>query len=80
MNESLDHPFAEVVAQVEHLRRTRPGVLCYQKFTCAGCGNRLGIEEPYRFYTQGTCDECDAITNIEKQGCNYILVMTVEAP
>lgn len=70
-----DYPFDEVVAAVTRLRRDRPEAECYQKFTCAGCGNRLTIDEPYRFYTQGTCDKCDAVTDIEKQGCNYLIVM-----
>lgn len=76
-NKDLDHPFDEVVAQVESLRRTRPGIKCYQKFTCAGCGNRLTIDEPFRFYTQGTCDNCPAVTDIRAQGCNYLIVMEV---
>lgn len=77
LDEPLDYPFDEIVAHVEELRRTRPGIRCYQKYTCAGCGARLGIGEPFKFYTQGACDKCDAVTNIRQQGCNFLIVMEV---
>lgn len=69
-----DHPFDEVIAEVE--RQIAMGRICYQKFTCAGCGARLTIEEPNKFHTLGTCDKCPAVTDIKKQGCNYMLVAT----
>lgn len=72
MTDGLDHPFYEVVEQVEKL--AADGALCYQKFTCSGCGQRLTIDVPNRFHTQGTCDRCPAVTDIEKQGCNYLVI------
>lgn len=67
----VDFPWDEVVVKAVELARR--GVHVYQKYTCAGCGNRLTIETPNRFYETGTCDQCPAVTDIKKQGCNYML-------
>ena len=74
MDERLDHPFYEVVANVERLAAR--GDLCFQKFTCAGCGNRLTMGVPNRIYTTGSCDRCGHVTDIEAQGCNFLLLMS----
>jgi len=71
--ELLDHPFYEVTAQAE--AQAAKGHLTYQKFTCVGCGNRLTMDTPNKFYKQGTCDQCTATTDIEAQGCNFLLIM-----
>jgi hypothetical protein len=68
-----DYPFDEVAAAAEKLANA--GHKIHQKFTCAGCGQRLTIEEPNVFYTEGTCDQCPAVTNIREQGCNYLIYM-----
>lgn len=73
-DEQLDFPFDEVVKKVQELK-ARGGFVAFQKFTCAGCGNRLTIDEPFKFYTEGTCDNCPAVTDIVQQGCNYMLVV-----
>lgn len=31
------------------------------------------MEEPNILYKAGTCDKCGHVTDIEKQGCNYML-------
>lgn len=68
-----DHPWQEILASMaEHARQ---GHDTYQKYTCSGCGARLGMEEPNFIYTHGSCNECPAITDIEKQGCNFMLMM-----
>jgi hypothetical protein len=72
MKKTLDHPFNRVVMDAGKL--IAEGATVYQKYTCAGCGARLGMEEPNVFHTRGTCDQCDAITDIRKNGCNYMAV------
>lgn len=67
-----DFPFNDVVAKATELSKF--GFLVFQKFTCAGCGQRLTIETPNTFHTTGSCDKCPALTDIEKQGCNYMLM------
>ena len=66
-----DFPFDDVVKRASEL--IKQGASVHQKFTCSGCGQRLTIEEPNIFHTEGTCDKCPAITDIRKQGCNYMV-------
>lgn len=68
-----DHPF-QVIAEAVKLHASK-GRLCFQKFTCSKCGQRLTIQEPNVLYKTASCDQCKAITNIEEQGCNYLLEM-----
>jgi len=68
----INHPFDEVAKTAEE--KVKSGAIVYQKFTCAGCGQRLTIDEPNTFHRTGTCDQCDAVTDIEKDGCNYLAV------
>jgi len=70
-----DYPFDKVAKKAVKLLKQHPNLLIHQKYTCAGCGARLGIDEPNVFYETGTCDKCDAVTNIRKQGCNYMIHM-----
>ena len=51
------------------------GATVYQKFTCTECDNRLTIEEANTFYTAATCDRCGKVTDIRKNGCNYMLIL-----
>jgi hypothetical protein len=66
-----DIPFDEACRQAEGLIARGHDV--YQKFTCAGCGNRLTMETKNRFFVEGTCDHCPAVTNIRAQGCGFTL-------
>lgn len=70
-------PFKEVIRQVD-LIIGKGEAEVYQKFTCAGCGQRLTIDVPDTFYKEGKCDKCDATTNIEKDGCNYMLIQRMK--
>jgi len=70
-----DYPFYEIAVAVKEY--AEKGFSCYQKFTCSACGQRLTMEEPNVLYKEGHCDKCGHITNIEKQGCNYMLHMIV---
>jgi hypothetical protein len=66
-----DYPLHECVAQAEAL--VRSGAIVHQKFTCASCGARQTIETPNTFHTRGRCEECNAITEIER--CNYLVFL-----
>jgi acetone carboxylase gamma subunit len=68
-----DYPFSEIAKSVK--READLGHLCYQKFTCAGCGQRLTMEAPNVLYRTGTCDKCGHVTDIEAQGCNFMIEM-----
>jgi len=72
-DEQFNYPFYLVTQKAEEIIQT--GAAVFQKFTCGGCGNRLTMEVPNVFYKEGTCDKCDFVTNIELQGCNYLIVI-----
>lgn len=76
-----DFPFDKICKEAEQLISRSPGITLYQKFTCAGCGARLTMDKPNAFFEQGTCDNCPTITDIKKQGCNYLahLVLGIDA-
>jgi hypothetical protein len=69
-------PFARAVASAEEW--IKAGAIVHQRFACEACGNdTLGIEEPNTFYTTGSCDKCGHITDLQKTGCNYLVVARV---
>lgn len=72
-DDAPDYPFYDVLAEAERLFKKGHDV--YQKFTCSHCGNRLTIDVPNSFHKEGHCDSCGHMTNIEAQGCNYMVVM-----
>jgi len=69
-----DFPLAEVREALDE--RLAEGFMFWQKFTCAGCGQRLTVEQPNTLYATANCDNCDAVTDIAAQGCNYLLLKT----
>ena len=73
MTEFKDYPFDEIVEAATKL--IAEGHDVYQKFTCAGCGERLGMDDPNKFHHKGTCDKCGAVTDIKARGCNYLIVI-----
>jgi hypothetical protein len=72
--EYFDFPFDQVCKRAREL--TRQGMEVYQKFSCAGCGQRLGMETPGVFYEEGSCDQCNTVTKIKQRGCNYMVRMS----
>lgn len=68
-----DFPFGEVVTKAQAL--SDAGHEVFQKFTCDGCGARLTMDEPGKFFETGTCDKCETVTNIKRKGCNFLLHM-----
>jgi predicted RNA-binding Zn-ribbon protein involved in translation (DUF1610 family) len=69
----LDHPWDEVIKTATG--QIEKGNDVYQKFTCANCGSRQTMETPNVFYTEGKCEECGHVTDIKKNGMNYMLIM-----
>jgi DNA-directed RNA polymerase subunit RPC12/RpoP len=65
------HPFAKCVIDAKPLMDN--GATVHQQFNCAKCGTKQTMEEPNIFYKTGRCEECGHITNIEKDGCNYLV-------
>ncbi len=71
--EQLDHPLEDILTEVNQILEN-DGVNVFQKFTCEACKNRLTIEEPNTFYTSGKCDACGHVTDIKKNGCNFMVI------
>jgi hypothetical protein len=67
-----NYPFDECAAGAQEV--TLRGGIIFQKFTCSGCGNRLTMDVPNKFFTRGTCDQCGTETNIQETGCNFLAV------
>lgn len=67
-----DYPFKEVCAAAERLAHS--GCLVHQKWTCSNCGVRQTMPDANHFYTNGKCEECNHLTNIEQTGCNYLVI------
>lgn len=67
-----DFPLVEVAAAAAELHRM--GADVHQKFTCSHCGRRNTMEEPNKFHRTGICENCDSVTDIEKEGCNYLVI------
>ena len=71
-----NHPWAEVVAQAS--AQIAAGAEVFQKFTCSHCGARQTMETPNVFFMMGACEECGEVTDIKKEGCNYMLIKTLK--
>ena len=69
---TLNHPWDVILKSADE--KIAMGWTVYQKFTCSGCGARLTIDTPNTFHPEGTCDKCPALTNIKRDGCNFMAV------
>jgi hypothetical protein len=49
------------------------GMHIYQQFNCGKCGAKQTMDAPDCFYKRGICEECGHETDIEKDGCNYMV-------
>jgi len=70
-----DYPFEEICEAVDEL--AKEGVLCFQKWTCDKCGERIMAETPNYFTVMGHCERCNHITDIATKGCNYLAMMQI---
>lgn len=74
-----DFPFDEARKAADGY--AKQGCIVIQKWTCAGCGERLS-GAPFVWTDNGRCDEvdgrmgCGHVTDIRKQGCNYTIMAT----
>jgi hypothetical protein len=70
------YPFDEVA--LDAYGRMQQGHTVFQQFNCAHCGMKQTIESPNHFYTHGICEECGKDTDIKKDGCNFMVVMSTK--
>lgn len=50
------------------------GCKIHQQFNCASCGAKQTIEIANTLYEEGQCEECNHITDIRKDGINYLVI------
>lgn len=72
MNHPDDGPFYEIAQEIEGL--VTAGATIFQKFTCEICRARQTMPSPNVLYKTGRCDECGHITNLERNGCGFMLI------
>jgi hypothetical protein len=65
------HPFYECTEAAR--KHMEAGARVFQQFNCSYCGAKQTMDDPNVFYKLGTCEECKLVTDIEKEGCNYML-------
>lgn len=65
-----DYPFEDAINKADVA--VSVGGTVFQKFTCESCGQRLTIDVPNTFHTEGSCDKCGHVTDITKRGCNFL--------
>jgi hypothetical protein len=64
------HPFDEVAKNAK--ARMADGWTIYQQFNCAKCGTKQTMPDANKFYSQGICEECKHVTDIRRDGCNFM--------
>jgi hypothetical protein len=70
------HPFDEVAKNAES--KIREGWEVYQQFNCAGCGVKQTMDDKNIFHTRGRCEECGHVTDIRKDGCNFMAMLSMK--
>jgi transcription elongation factor Elf1 len=68
------HPFEEVSKNA--FDRVAEGWDVHQQFNCVHCGEKQTMAEKNKFYRTGRCEECGGTTDIEKDGCNFMAVIS----
>jgi hypothetical protein len=67
------YPFYECVDYAETLLSR--GSTVWQQFNCSSCGTKQTVPDKNVFYKHGKCEECGVETDIEKDGCNYMMII-----
>jgi len=53
------------------------GVTIHQQWLCSHCHVKQTMGEANIFYTCGECEECGQVTDIARDGCNFVAVINV---
>lgn len=75
-----DRPSSEIIDIAQDLLRRYPGILCYLKWTCPGCGDRVTANNPNSFATQGYLHEdCGYVYKGDQFGLMIVQVLSAQA-
>ena len=66
------YPFYEVANNA--LDKVNQGWTTFQQFNCAGCGRKQTMPDKNVFHKKGKCEACGHVTDIEKDGANFMAV------
>lgn len=69
------HPFEKVAANAT--ARIKDGWTVYQQWNCRHCGVKQTMPDANVFYKLGKCEECQRVTDIEADGCNFCATMGI---
>jgi hypothetical protein len=75
-SEMLLYPFEAVLADAN--AQIGKGASVYQQFNCAGCGVKQTMEDENLFHSLGKCEQCGYITDIKRDGCNYMAMFNAD--
>lgn len=68
-------PFHEVAKNAD--ARIKDGWDVYQQWNCAHCGVKQTMPTKNMFHHKGRCEECGKITDILKDGCNFMATFAI---
>jgi hypothetical protein len=68
-----DLPFDEIVAMCGPI--IADGNFVQQKWTCGGCGRRIGANNVNVVTEHGHCQHCNHVTNLKEAGCGFRLIV-----
>lgn len=68
----IAYPLNDVVKQAD--AAIERGGQAFQQCICERCLTKLTLDVPNTFYTSVSCEQCGHTTDIEKVGCNLMLV------
>jgi hypothetical protein len=69
------YPWDEVMANV--VQKIEEGAECYQQWNCEHCRTKQTMERPNKFFETGQCEECKKVTDIRKNGMNFMMHIRV---
>jgi hypothetical protein len=73
--------FNDAVAMAQKLcERSDKSVEVWQQWMCVGCGTKQTMSDPFTFYTHGRCEQCDRLSNLEADGCNFAITWSRPRP
>jgi hypothetical protein len=78
MDKYHDLPWDRLLEQAE--ATIKGGATLYQKFTCDHCGARQTMDVPNVFYTEGQCEKCSHITDLQRRGGGFMAHFHMGAP
>jgi hypothetical protein len=71
-DKDYDKPWEEIIEKASRLLKAYPNMELHQKFTCAKCKSRQMMDTPNKFYTEGQCQECGFVTDLQLLGCGFL--------